>query len=259
MKISKYILGLFAGSLLFGACNKDVVEPFDVTYNTSEQAYVKIIHASPYRNNPVVQLKLNDSRVSGNITYSTPFPGGGLNTGGSNFPYYLPVNPGSNKIALSIQKQGTGIDSIQLYATNLNLQAGKYYSVFLADTSLNTASVILEDDMTPVTGDVSKSRFVNLIPNLAAVDLYFGTTLVAGNIPYKGASATFTLPRAAVNQWRIRPAGAAPTSTAIAIYPSGTTNMTIPFNKYMTVYARGYNGVTGTETRVPAISLTYHQ
>lgn len=260
MKIAKNILNILAGSLLLSACKKDTIEPFKLNVNTHDQAFLKIIHSSPYRLNPSVQLKLNDTRISSNLTYSTPFPGGGINTGGLNFPYYLAVNPGSTKLSLSIPKPATNIDSLMLYSTTLNLQAGKYYSAFLTDTVYNTQMVLVEDDMTPVRGDVSKFRFVNLIPNLPAIDLYFGSALVAPNIPYKGVSSIFTLPRGTVEKWYIRPAGAASNSKEIAVAPN---NLTVPFNKYMTVYARGYNGLTSTtaspDIRIPNISVTYHQ
>jgi hypothetical protein len=85
-----------------------------------------------------------------------------------------------------------------------------------------------------------------------AIDLYYGTTKVASNIAYKAKSPEFTMVAGTASAWAIRPAGAAPTSTALASY----TN-TIPNQRVFTVYARGYQGVTGT--RAPAVALLYNR
>jgi hypothetical protein len=252
---SKFLIlsvSLLAG---FTACKREVLDLLP-TKSTENTANIKIVHASAYNTNYSVQLKVNDTRVTNAFTYSTPFPGGGLNTGGSNMPWYFSFNPGSTKIAMSVPKVGMSIDSIALFTGTVNIDANKYYTVYLADTLAKTQMVVLEEDKTLPANNTSRFRFVNLIPNLAAVDLYFAGSLVAGNIAFKGASPTFIIPYGTSGQWAIRPAGSAATTTAIAVYPAGTAVQSIPNQRIMSVYARGYSGATGN--RIPAISLLYN-
>jgi len=250
---------LFAYSITFclalAACKKHVIEPLPIS-DPSGQAQIKVVYASAYTTNNAVQIKINDTRVSNNITYSTPFPGGGLNTGGGSYPYYLSSNPGAIKIAISIPKKGaTNVDSISLSTNTVNVDAGKIYSIYLADTSTNTQAIIIDENITPVQGDFSRFKFVNVMPDQPSLDLYFAGELVASNIVYKGKSTEFNLVRGAVGQWALRVAGADPTSVPLAVYPA-TGQVTIPFGRIMSVYARGYGNSTGT--KAPAISLLYN-
>src|SRR5687768_2818910 len=101
---SKYFLGLlFLGGII--ACKKEQIEMYPLK-ETSSQANVKIVHASAYTTNYSVQLKVNNARISNAFSYSTPFPGGGLNTGGSNMPWYLALAPGTLNISMSVPKAG---------------------------------------------------------------------------------------------------------------------------------------------------------
>src|SRR5688572_25457541 len=123
----------FSVTSFITGCKKEgmdlVMEPQNVG---SQKAYVKITHASAYKVIDSVQIKLNDVRVSNSIRYTTPFPGGGLNTGGSSWPLYLAVNPGDLKLGFSVPKKLTNLDSFLLYSTTVNLEAGKYYTVYTA-------------------------------------------------------------------------------------------------------------------------------
>jgi hypothetical protein len=255
MKFIQPILLLSITTMSLLACKKHVIEPLPVT-SASGMANLKIVHAMAYPTNVAMQLKVNDVRVSNNITYSTPFPGGGLNTGGSNFPWYLLVKPGPNKISVSYPKYLSSNDSVMLHSSTVTLDANKYYTLYITDTGSLSQSVLVPENVGEVNDGVSRYKFVNLTPNVAALDLYFAGNLVAGNIPYKGTSAEFTLPYKTTGQWAIRPAGAASTSTALAIYPTGTTTQTIPNKRILSVYSRGYSG--GTGNRAPAISLLYN-
>jgi hypothetical protein len=252
MKMFHTIAGVSAAAvLLLASCKKHIIEVLPVT-ETAGMSNLKIVYASAYTTNFTVQLKVNDERVSNSITYTTPFPGGGLNTQGSNWPLYLGIAPGSNKITLSQQKVGTNVDSIVRFNGSVSLAADKYYTAYLTDTAANTQVVLLEDSRTPPANGTSRFKFVNLMPNLPAADLYFGTDLVAANVAYKAVSPNFTIPRGSVGSWSIRPAGAAPTTTALATYAMSS----IPNQQIYTIFSRGYSGQTGN--RVPAISLHYN-
>jgi hypothetical protein len=238
------------------ACKRNVVSGLDLT-DASGNAQLKIVYASAYTTNYSAQLKVNNQRVSNNITYTTPFPGGGLNTGGSSLPWYLSLRPGPTDVTLSVPKAGTTDDSILLAARGIGiLQPNVYYTAYLADTATNTQAVVITENVAEPSNGTSRFKFVNLIPNQPFVDLYFGTTKVAVNIPYKTASPEFTLAYNSAGQWAIRAAGASPTSTALAVYPTGTGTQTIPNKRIFTVFSRGYSG--GTGNKVPAVSLLYN-
>jgi hypothetical protein len=256
MKKSFIIASLAIGALFLQGCKKEMIHLFD-TLPTEGNANLKIVHASSYSTNYTVHLKINETRVSNNISNSTAFPGGGLNVGGSNSPWYLSLKPGGAKISLAMPKTGTSDDSVVLYSNTLTLDANKFYSAYLTDTGNKTQTVLITENRAPVLTNDTRFKFVNLMPNQAALDLYFAGNLVAGNIPYKGASVEFTLPTGSIGQWAIRAAGSAPASTAIATYPVlATATHTIPDKRIMTLFSRGYSGSSGN--RAPALSLLYN-
>jgi hypothetical protein len=257
MKSIQSLFLIATAALLLTACEKnDIVTQMPVTY-TGGTTNLKIVHASAYTTNYTVQLKVNDVRVSNNITYSTPFPGGGLNTGGSNMPWYMSLTPGLQKITMSVPKVGTNADSIMLYNGSLTLTADYYYTVFLADTAANTLMLMFTENKTMPALGTSRFKFLNLVPNLPLADLYYGTNKVASAIPYGSGGAEFIQNKNDTTHWYLRAAGALPTSAAIAVYPAASAApMTVPNQRVFTVYSRGYVG--GTGNKAPAISLTYN-
>lgn len=258
MTSNKLSILLAAAITLFAACTKDEEMGIAKTEDVTGNAFAKIIHASAYSTNNGVQLKVNDTRVSSVFTYSYPFPGGGVNTGGNSDMDYLLVTPGANEISMSVPKKGMLEDSIALFSgTTSALEAGEYYDIFISDTAANTKMLVVTENTDSVPAGYTRYRFANLIPNLPAADLYFGSQLVAGNIAYNTISSDFLLPRDSVARWALRPAGVADTVAAAATYPSGTTRYTVPNQRSMVVYSRGYVG--GTGTLAPNISLFYNR
>ncbi len=256
----RYIAILVAGvffSVLFMACKKNelTVSPYDYT---DGMALLKINYSSPYLLNPGVQVKINGVKVSNAITYSTPFPGGGLNTGGSSNADYLAVNPGIDTVSISILKVGTNIDSILLYKTGVNVVANAYHTLHITDTAASTQSVLLTDVANKPDSGFTKMRFVNLIPNsTAGIDLYFGTTKMASNIAYLQATDTFSIPSGASGAstaWSLRVAGGT-TTLGTAYTNAGTTSNQRAF----TIYARGYIGPATTDIRSPKVSFVYNK
>ena len=246
-------------AILMMSCEKKVVTQLDTDSNFGK-ANLKIVYASAYNINYGVQLSVNNVRVSSVVTNTTPFPGGGLNTGGSNMPWYLAVPPGATRISLSVPKSGTNIDSIPLYNGTVSLNFAKFYSAYLTDTLTKTQLVLITEDVSAPAPNTSRFKFVNLMPNVPSLDLYFGANKVASDIQYTSTSPSFILNRADTSRWYVRPAGAAPTSVPIAIYPAITPTFaspqTIPNQRLFTVFARGYNGSTGN--RAPNVSLLYN-
>jgi hypothetical protein len=228
-------------SVIIASCEKKAEKIADFTMSTSSETQLKINYNSSYTANPGIQLKLNDVRVSGLITTRTPFPGGGYNTNGDSRPDYLEVKPGVTKLTVSIPKKNTATDSVLLYSTTFNLEANKNFTAHITDTGASTKILVLNDDITMPEAGTARYKFVHLMPNVAALDLYHGTTLVASNIPYLG-NVVFTRPTtAALPDWTIREAGTPSTGVALSTYSS--TNTVLNQRGY-TVFAIGYKGPT---------------
>ena len=251
------ILNFLAVAMIFVAssCNKDTELKAPQTFANGNTAYLKINYASLHATNPSVQIAINDVRVSGSITGRTPFPGGGFNTSGSSFPDYLAVKAGVNKLSIVGLNRVTQKDSVVMFFTNINLQAGKFYTAHVTDTAARTQALLLEDVLS-FKDTTSRYRFVNLMPNVPLVDLYYGTTLVSSAIPYLNSSAYFDLPSPVLTAaWAVRETGAAPTSTALAIFTSTNTSLR---GRVYTAFALGYRGQTLATTR-PYISFLLNQ
>ncbi|HEY0667866.1 MAG TPA: DUF4397 domain-containing protein [Sphingobacteriaceae bacterium] len=248
------IISLFT-VFLFSGCDKEGVKYSDYELVDPNQSFLKVNYNIAFKSNPFVQLKINGTRVSGtNIQTRYPFPGGGFNTLGGSTGDYLPLKPGSNEISLSIPKNGTSIDSVNIYTTTIQTEVGKRYSLHLAD-SLNTKHLLVDEDVSlPDTNSV-RYRFVNLMANVPAIDLYNGTVKVASNIPFMGISDKFVLSTYTSTSpgWFIRAAGASPTSTAIATYSSNNTKLN---QRVYTVFATGYTGLTDA-ARKPYVAFYY--
>ena len=260
MKKFPFLYTIMATVVVFCAgCDREATKVAEFDLATDNKAFIKVNYSSAYQKNPAVQLKLNDVRVSNSFIYSYPFPGGGLNTQGGSDPLFFPVEPGALKVGFSIPNVGKNTDSLPVFNTSVNLEAGKYYTLHISDTAANTqATLMMENVAMPDTG-VSRYKFINLMPDAAGLDLYFDSVLVAGNIPYKGASPEFNLSRFTdATRWEIRLAGALPTSTPLATYPTTATTYSVPNRRVLNVYARGYRSITSTtDVRRPQLSLYY--
>lgn len=239
----------------FAGCekSKDYKAPFVRT--GADDALLKVIYASAYSANPSVQISIDDVRVSGLITGRTPFPGGGYNTAGSNFPDYMVVAPGSRKLSIAIPKKGTNVDSIVFYTTQIELRARGNHTLNVMDTLTKTKSVLVEDTVAlPAPGTV-KYRFINLMPNAPKLDLYYGTVRVATGIEYNTPGVVFVMPFQAASSWNIRETGTSPTSTVLATYPTGST---MTDQRMFTAFAMGYKGSTSANLK-PYISFSINR
>lgn len=237
---------------VFMSCDKKIEYTATRDFVKPSDARLKINYLSAYTTNPSVQLSINAERVSGLIAGRTPFPGGGYNTNGSNFADYLAVNPGTNTLKISIPKKGTNVDSIVLFTTSLNLEATKTYTAHITDTFSRTMAVLVEDSLWLAPVGSSRYRFLNMMPNVPFIDLYYGPEKVASAIPYLGYSPSFTVPVPVTTlAWTIRETGSSPTSTALATYASANTHFG---TRVYSVFALGYKGSTATNTK-PYVSF----
>jgi Domain of unknown function (DUF4397) len=245
-----------------GGCTKKTEYLAERKFIQADNALLKVNYLSAYAANPGVQLSINNTRVSGVITGRTPFPGGGFNTNGQNFPDYLALASGTNTLSIAIPKKGSNVDSVSLFTTSLSLATGKNYTLHVSDTASKTKAVLLEDNLTSLDFGTSKYRFVNMMPNVPFLDLYYGTKLVATSIPYLGSSSYFTLPfSATATSWSIRETGTSATSNALASYSSINTTLS---QRIYTAFASGYKNPPApapalTATRFPYISFLLNQ
>jgi hypothetical protein len=243
------------------SCSKNVIDYGETEKLTADQALLKINYVSAYANNRSVYFKINDKRISYAMTARTPFPGGGYNTGGGSAPDFLAVSPGSLKLSVVLpHKIDNGTDSVELYSTNLQIAAGKNYVAHITDTAATTKTYLTEESLVRPDTALARYRFVNLMPNVSAVDLYYGTsatdqtkdTLIAGSVSYLNISNEIKLKSAQAKTWKIRAAGAAVTTASIlASYTSSSTFLN---QRVYTIFASGYSGKTTTVQR-PYVSF----
>lgn len=263
----KYIIpsALIAMTLFVMGCEKNVLDYGEVEKLGADQALLKINYVSQYKSNPTVVLKLNDIRISSIITSRTPFPGGGYNTGGGSQPDFLVVNPGAVKLTVAVPfKKDTGKDSLVLYNTTLQIAAGGRYVAHVTDTATNTKTFVTEENFVRPDSGFCAYRFTNLMPDVPAVDLYYGTsatvhtadTLLAGNVTYLSMSPQFKVRFGQAKTWKIRRAGAAlTTATILANY---TSTNTFTNSRVYNIMASGYGvypTTPTTETRRPFVSF----
>jgi len=260
MKIFSIISAL-ALLALFASCEKNVLDYGDVEKLSPDQATLKINYVSAYAANPYVFIKINDARVSNLLQWRTPFPGGGYNTGGDSQPNFLIVNPGDVKISIALPfKKDTGKDSLIIYSTTVNLRAGGKYVAHITDTATNTKTVVTEENFVKADSATVAYRFINLMPNVPAVDLYYGTsatvhtadTLIAGNVSYLSMTPQIVVKSGQSKTWKIRPAGA--DKTTATILASYTTASSFLSQRVYNIFACGYNGKTTTAQK-PYVSF----
>ncbi|MCG2616567.1 DUF4397 domain-containing protein [Terrimonas sp. NA20] len=259
-RFGKLVMAVGISALLAG-CEKNALSSSEFQYITPQEAQVKVIFTSSYQANPGFHIKINDARVSGVLNFTsgnpTPFPGGGLQTGGGSTSDYLIVPARENKITIARPFVGTANDSVLLATSTNTFEAGKKYSLYFTDTAAKTTSLLVVDSLTAPDSGFVRYKFINLMPDLPGVDLYLGTLKVAENIPFKGVSPAFTIPtNNASTTWAIRSAGSA---TNLHTYASAASVATSN-QRVMTVIARGYSTISAAaDTRKRAVSLIYNQ
>jgi hypothetical protein len=264
-KISIITIGTvaFIVAIIVG-CGKVVLNYGDVQLLDNTQATIKINNESLYANNRSVFYKINDVRVSGLFTARSPFPGGGYNTGGNNTADVLQVPAGTVKLSVVLpHKIDNGTDSVVLYTTTLQLDGGQSYTVHMADTAANTQTLLTKENLTLTDSSYCRMHFVNLMPNVPAIDVYYGTaattvadqstdSLFVGNLAFMKNSDDVKFKMNGANRiWKIRTAGSAKTNNVLASY----TSTSVPTSQRVFVgFALGYNGKT-TTVQKPYISF----
>ncbi|WP_234991287.1 DUF4397 domain-containing protein [Sphingobacterium psychroaquaticum] len=247
----------------FYSCDKPIQDFGEVDFMSANDVIVKINMASVYPDDRYMYVKFNDSRITSLIRAREPFPGGGYNTRGDSRPDFLKYTAGTVNVKVALpHKVDRGLDSLILYESNLTFEAGKRYTLHIADTAASTKLILNEEDLSRPDSTFARYRFTNLMPNVPAIDLYYGAvagtaeptqdSLVAKNIKYLETSDYFQLNRITSRTWKIRPAGA-PVTNASVLASYSNAGALLDRRAY-TIYALGYQGFTTTIMR-PYVSF----
>ncbi|MGI8582338.1 MAG: hypothetical protein ACR2KX_09075 [Chitinophagaceae bacterium] len=188
MRNFKFIVLFFCHSAAILSCEKAPLQSTD-TFLPTDKAFVRIALLSP--GTPNVMIKADDVKLNGNTT-----PGyGGIFPATFSFPDYAAV-PANGTFKLSLANTGTQNDSVVLFNTKLDVQAGKFYALTLSDTGINRTAFLIEDQFVLQKDSFLSVRLINAMVgsllNLIRVDSATATDVVrdtlARNIPYKGTS-----------------------------------------------------------------------
>lgn len=165
-KILSYFSILAAGIVLFSACKKET--DIKAQYSTTEEnAFVRIVHASPFFRNVFnapdsINVFVNNVKVNGPlITYAGLFPATGTAFG------YFAVPTGLLNVKLTVGGV-VNPDSIPLTTFAKVVTKGQYYSFILTDDIKNpndSAKIILQDFYTKPSNGNYSLRFVHAVLN----------------------------------------------------------------------------------------------
>lgn len=249
------------------ACKKNTLK---LTYNYADTtAHVKINFASTYAVGKNTQVKINGQRI-GFLTSTLPnrpVPGNAFNIGNTTVSAdYYAVQPGDFTLSVSIPKATnlvdtslavSNVDSVVLFSAQVTIPDYGYYTVHIADTGAATKSIVLRDDLTQPDSGYFRMRFVNLMPNSTAVDVYYYVngvrTKVMSNVTYLGSSNYITLPTSSYGPLDFVSAGLPGTSSPLVSMTSLLPNTN---QRVYTTYAQGYK-LTTTGKGIPSIGVIY--
>ncbi len=162
---------------------------------------------------------------------------------------YLRATPGNRNFKVFF---AAAASSTPYFNKDINLEAGRHYTVFIVDTASQMDAVLVRDSSRAAGNDSVRLRFANMSPDAPALDLYVkgDPTPVATNITYKSAGEFFSYKSGLNVVFEIRRTGQSEviaTSDAVSLVNS----------KIYTVWSGGYisgDGATGTSLRISRFS-----
>ena len=177
------IFTLAALTLFAASCGEQTNSYQNIT--PASGAKIKFIHAAP--DVAGIDIYVNDKKFSG---VNTPPPAApALLTYGNAFPStaeYATLPAGKTKIGVVVPSlNATAI------AADLNVEEGKYYSVFATGVAPNYAPFVLEDKIPAPAGKTIFVRVVNLISNSTSAEFIVNGQVIATGVPFKNADAAF--------------------------------------------------------------------
>jgi hypothetical protein len=247
MKYKNLLFAISIGTLFFAACEKTSLRSVDYEL-PSDKAFVRFALLSP--TTPSVMIKVDTMKVNGANTSGN----GGIFPAFFNSPDYTAVKPNGN-FRLSLPNISTANDSVLIFSGALNLQAGKFYSVALADTGVDRTVFANEDIFVARPPDsMMNIRFINAMAktpplSLIRVDSTSATVVIRDtifrNIAFKEASPFATVrvyPKNGFIRYRM-----VITSTGQPVGTSYTyTLIRSLFTRSVTFYAGGFGNGTGS-------------
>ncbi|MBC7417459.1 MAG: DUF4397 domain-containing protein [Pedobacter sp.] len=209
---AKLFFALFALSVTLAACGKtDPSRPI-------EAAGIGFIHASP--GTGALDFAVDNQKLN-RFTYTQDFG-------------YYSAYPGTRLIGVA-KKDSTKY----LTKSDVTLNPGVFYSIFVVDTLKFTKLLVLEDDLKAPAADKAKIRFVNLSPGSTALDLTISgadTALVKNKAFKEYSSFAPITPNAAYN-FEVKQTG---TTAVKATLPA----VKIEAGKIYTIWAKGLSSKT---------------
>jgi hypothetical protein len=258
--MKKYFLPIITILVLgFVSCEKAGLSLTEYNLPTGK-AFVRFALLSP--GTPAVMIKSNGIKINGANTSGS----GGFFPSTATFPDYAAVDPGAT-LRLALPNLGTSNDSVVLFNSSIGVEAGKFYSVTLADTNSTRTTFATEDVFNQRVDSFINIRLINACVgstlNLIRIDSTNSTDVVrdtlARNIPYKGTSG-FIQCRALTTRPFIRirvvRTDGRPLVTGVGLTPPQTA--ATAFRRSVTCYATGFDN--GTTTFAPGfIGFTTNQ
>lgn len=227
------IFALFATFFIVSACG-DETNSFGI-YSPATGGKVKFIHSAP--DVAGIDIYVNDKKFSGvnTATGATPV----LLTYGGSYPStaeYATVPVGKAKIGVVIPSlnNATGI------AADLNVEEGKFYSVFATGIAPNYTPLVLEDKLPAPSGKNIFVRVINLIPNSTSAEFTVNGVTIATGVGFKNTDNNFiAVPLDAFTSGSISVPFATRILGGVAVATSSTTvTGTIP-GRVLTFIVRG--------------------
>jgi len=265
MSIKKiFFTASVAITMVFVSCEPDDFDLLDENvsyeeYNPATMAQVKFIHAYPSLtpaavttapNGPRFTIFANGKKVNGMTTTSTTANSFSY---GSVFPFtpYCFISPGNTNLLFVVHRITNNafapIAGDTVFNFSYNFEAGKKYSVFLADKP-DPGVMVIENNFGSAPVDQFQLRFVNLSANVTErYDLYsLRHGYVFRNVGYKEIQGYQTLTRTDI-------------SDTLRLFRTGTTVALSSVNGFSgspqqvyTFFAYGKSSLGAT--RVPAIT-----
>lgn len=161
----KIVLLLIATTFYLLSCE---VEQNDYYYNYPESAFGIIANASPSSGD--LFFYADDNRI---------------NNSGLNYSQYLGYRQfytGDRNFTLR------NSNGIILASTNIQLSYGDYFSVFAVNNFNEIELVSYTDNLSRPSSNKAKVRFINLSPDMPAIEIFNGINLLQSNLNFKDAS-----------------------------------------------------------------------
>jgi hypothetical protein len=243
----------------FVACKKNELRIIEFDLPT-DKSYVRFGLLSP--GTPSVMIKVNDVKINGAATSGSI----GFFPSFANLPDYAAITPNAN-FRLSLPNIATTNDSVLFFNGTLATDAGKFYSVTLADTGVDRTVFAIEDKInTQPDSGFMNIRFINAMAktpplSLIRIDSTSSTIVtrdtIARNIAFKSGSDFINVKISPTNSFlRYR---LIITGTGIPLGPNlSITSFSVLSKRSTTLYAYGFGN--GINTFSPGIlGLIYNK